>query len=478
MALSSAGQHEAATGAWRYIVILATLALLPRFVLWYWYWIHPEIGLYHDETDYDQLARNLVEEGVYGYEQPGGAVTPASLRPPLYPAFLAAIYRLFPSDRFMALSVARLLQGLLSLATAGIVFSLARRLFDDSAARVGAAIVCFYPSLLFYNQFVLTEVLFTLLLCSFVWATVIALQERSLVWLATGAFFLGLAALTRSVVYLFPLLLAPFIAAAWTGPIRERLLAGALALAVSIAPMVPWSIRNTQLHGTFLVVDCMGGRNFMMGNYEYTPLYRAWDAISLTGEQAWYHVLRQKYPEMRGLTQGQLDKLALREGIRFVFDHPDLTVERDIIKLIQFWGLEREVVEGARRGQLGPLPHWLILLLAGLVPGSYALVAVAAIWGAWLAPKKAVACHVLVLLVVGTVCGLHTLSFGHSRYHVPLMPLLAGYAGAAYACWRAGTWLRTPIRLTGATLTTLALVGAWVFEVVFVEWDKIVRLLG
>src|SRR2546426_9254369 len=99
----------------------------------------------------------------------------------------------------------------------------------------------------------------------------------------------------------------------------------------------PGAIRNTRLQKSFVAVDVMGGRNFMMGNYEFTPLYRSWEAIAQKGEREWFHVLQTKsQPEERS-TQGRVDKVAMREGFRFVRANPGLTLKRDLIKLMQFW---------------------------------------------------------------------------------------------------------------------------------------------
>ena len=98
----------------------------------------------------------------------------------------------------------------------------------------------------------------------------------------------------------------------------------AVAVVAFAVVLAPWTIRNTRLQKTFITVDVMGGRNFMMGNYEFTPLNRPWAAIEIDGERSWHHVLRAKYAEeAKGLTQGQLDKLAMRYALeRVQFGQP------------------------------------------------------------------------------------------------------------------------------------------------------------
>src|SRR5262245_26684557 len=77
------------------VLILVTGALL-RLGLWAWFANEP-IHIW-DEKDYNPLAINLVEHGEFAFT-PG---TPTSLRPPLYPALVAGVYRLFGLENFAA----------------------------------------------------------------------------------------------------------------------------------------------------------------------------------------------------------------------------------------------------------------------------------------------------------------------------------------------------------------------------------------
>ena len=54
------------------------------------------------------------------------------------------------------------------------------------------------------------------------------------------------------------------------GTLRSRLLIAGALLAGYAAVITPWAVRNTRLQGTLTVVDTMGGMNLRMGNYEHT----------------------------------------------------------------------------------------------------------------------------------------------------------------------------------------------------------------
>jgi 4-amino-4-deoxy-L-arabinose transferase-like glycosyltransferase len=368
-------------------------------------------------------------------------------------------------------------QAVLSLATVVVAYVLANRLFDGRTALWSAALVCFYPSLLFTVNLVLTETLFTLLLMAFCLILMTAWQSCSAVWFAAAGATLALASLTRSVLWLIPPLLAAFLWFALSQHSRRwravQIASLVLAFAVVLAP---WSIRNSLLQKTFVTVDVMGGRNFMMGNYEFTPLYRAWDAIAIAGDESWYAVLAREEPRDKGATQGQRDKLAMKYGMRYALAHPGLTVQRTIIKFFNFWQLEREVVAGAQRGYWGIDSRATVLLLAAVIVGSYVAAMAAGIVGWFMLRPADVRFHWLCVLVIGFVCLVHTAVFGHSRYHLPLMPLVLIYAAAAVVhrrqIWR--QWRSK--RFCAAVLTYAILAAGWAWEIAWVERARIQQL--
>jgi 4-amino-4-deoxy-L-arabinose transferase-like glycosyltransferase len=412
-----------------------------------------------DEQEYDQLARTLAATGDYAFT-PGGELT--SLRPPLYPALVAGIYWITGLGNFAAV---RLLQAALSLGTAGLLFALGRSIISQKAAFWLTALFCFYPSFLGFNNLLLTETLFTLLLTAACYFSIRTLSNGSATWALAAGVALGLAALTRSIVWLVPPLVAAYFL--WTLKVTwsRRMCAAAALIAGFVVVVAPWAARNTHLQRTFVVIDVMGGRNFMMGNYQYTPFYRAWDAISITGAQSWDREVFATYPREQWDTQGNIDKLAFRRGAAFVMANPGLTLQRDVVKFFDFWGLERELVAGAGRGFFGVLPKVLIVALAAVICGAYAAVLFLGIFGAVMAPPADRRVTWLLLCIIAYICFLHTITFGHSRYHLPVMPLVMVFAAGALVQLKS-IWdrRRQPGFLFAAGLCVLFVASwAWMF---------------
>ena len=423
-----------------------------------------------DEREYNELAVNLATRGEFVLE--GQA---SSMRPPLYPAVVAGVYKLCGAENYQAV---RVLQALIGLATVAVVYLLGSEVYDRRVGAWAAGFFCFYPSMLGQANLLLSETLFTFWLVLICLVVVRFFRGNSIEHLVLSGVLIGLAALTRSVVWLLPPVLALYVVLVWRVGMLRRLTAALLMLLAFAITVAPWSIRSTQLEKTFVVIDVMGGRNLMMGNYDHTPTYRAWDAISVEGEKSWYRVLARENPDFRHLTQGQRDKLAMRYGLRYMATHPAQTLLRDVVKFFNFWQLERSLVAGMGQGLFGNPSVPVIVLLTALIFASYAAAMGSGVFGAVLAGPEDRRIHGFLLLLIAFVCGLHTLVFAHSRYHLPLMPLVLVFSAAGWInvreIWgRRATW---PFWLAAGLC--LLLIGGWTWEIAVVDFQRFMSILA
>jgi 4-amino-4-deoxy-L-arabinose transferase-like glycosyltransferase len=435
-----------------------------RLVLWYaWAGWSPLIN--DDARDYQRLAIGLATTGRYA----DANGKPISLRPPLYPAMLAGIYLGCGLENDAAV---RAVQAGIGLLTTVFVYRLGRIVYDRRVALWAAVMCCFYPSLLGYSNLLLSETLFTFMVAAFVLSACKAIhQQRNLALVAAGI-VMGLAALTRSIMLLFTPIFALFVLLSWRGSWRRRILAAALPIAMFAAVIAPWAVRNTRLQQTLTFIDVMGGRNAMMGNYEFTPLERSWATITdVTGERSWHNVLvRENGSEYVRASQGQRDKIALRHAIRFVTTHPWLTIERSFVKFFNFWQLDRLLVAASQEGYFGDISVAAKLALAAVICGSYAALLFAAIFGICCVSPGDRRIHWFLIASILFPCAVHTLIFAHSRYHLPIVPLLTLYAAAAIVNWpRVYQRRNSASFLIAAALCVVVALG-WVREFVFVDY--------
>jgi 4-amino-4-deoxy-L-arabinose transferase-like glycosyltransferase len=176
---------------------------------------------------------------------------------PGYPAFLAAAWTVFGvgAQRWL---VARVLQALLSVATAGLVFLIGKR-FSPRAGLISLVFMALYPPLTLANSYLLTEVLYTFLLAACVWTMLRWYDTRS-AWLAfaTGlTFAVGLWVRPAMAPWI---LVAALIALACAKSGRRQVFVQLVVMALAVVlVMSPWWVRNYGLYHHVVILSTSSG---------------------------------------------------------------------------------------------------------------------------------------------------------------------------------------------------------------------------
>ena len=385
-----------------------------------------EIGL-DDMFQYDMLARSLAGgEGYrwYGEEDlalieryfpldfimdeydPRGILT--SFRPPGYPFFLALIYKIFGlENRFF---ITRLIQAGVGALLAPLTYLLGKRTFDalsahsEKIARLAAVLVAVYPMLVIYPLALATEVTFVPLLLGVLVVLLKAGESGKWQHYLLAGVLLGAAALTRSVVVAmlpFLMLWAWLMAKSWKGAL--------ILLACVLAFTVPWSVRNSRLHGQFVFIENAMGYTLYMGyhpdtdgRFEYGP------SLDL----------------MPYLDDGERNEIGMEKGLEFIQDDPGKVPYLMLRKLGYFYGLERRAMSYFYSNNfLGYIPQPFFTLLFVVFTLPFALYTCLAVFTAltirW---RKA---QILVALVYLLYLGPHLLLLAEPRFHLALVPITA-----------------------------------------------------
>lgn len=243
---------------WRSLWKVLAVALLIRVV---WGLLVPVVPE-SDSHAYDTFARNLVNHGVFGWT----AAEPFAFWPPGTSIFYAAIYSVFGFS-YVAVTVANLLVGL------GMVWCTARvvtRFFGPQAGLWAAVVLAVWPTIVMHTTLIVSEQLFIFLVIATLDAWTL---PRRAVWVRgiVAGLLLGAAALVRPTALLLP---GVFAAAMAFGPgreqlgprLREQVTLAAVAGVVMLCLILPWSWRNYQLFGHFVLVSTNGGVTLWMGN--------------------------------------------------------------------------------------------------------------------------------------------------------------------------------------------------------------------
>ena len=307
-----------------------------------------DLPLRGDEVEYHQIAVNLVEGRGFALND-----RLTSWRPPLYPFVLAAVYTATGSTDPRAM---HLFQIALSAVTVLVVYLLGRRLFGESTGLLAAAMLAFYPSLIFYNVHLLTEVVFTF------WVTLTLFAFAGYVSATTAPVRGRHGTLSRSgrpQPRRHPPSRPP-LALLMVKPARRawgRTAGYALACLLATGAVVgPWIARNTALNGTFTSISTNGGPAILAGNNAHTPLDRPWKYHDFDREQRW----RSLVPD--NVTEGQRQRVAVSVAIEYMREHPGLTLQRSIVKAANVWGLEREIVGTILTGHYGEVRPLIVIL--------------------------------------------------------------------------------------------------------------------
>lgn len=338
-----------------------------------------------DAANYSQMARQLLDRGVYGYlsETSNAYVTPG------YPLFLAVIFGLGGSE-----ATVRIIQAVLGACTLIPLALLAREVAGDWGAVASGLMLALYPAWLRAPAYLLTEVLFTFQFSLYLWVQWRAVKGRAWerpLWPLLSGLTLGLAVLTRPL--LAPLLLLPWLWLMW----RERSLQPWRALAWAVGGFVlvlaPWWLRNLLvLHKLILFATQTG--NPILGGMDPYGMWngKLWEGVGPdTGDQMrrsgeiflW---LLREHPALtlKWFTLGKFSRIFLSPWLAWEF--PTLVQLHNPVVILGWVGA---VAGLGRRQALQPLSLTLLfltLIQLAFIPESryaYPLIGLLAITGAF-----------------------------------------------------------------------------------------------
>jgi tetratricopeptide (TPR) repeat protein len=338
------------------------------------------------------------------------------------------------------LLVPRLVQAIVSTASCGLAFVVARRFFSPGVALAAAAVCAAHGVLVFESYELLPP---TWMLAADLLALELLLRagdERTPQSALLAGVAFGVAALFGPTVLPFAL-----FAAAW---LRRPVLAAALVVGVTL-PIAPVTWGNWQRGHEVVLVSTNGGINFFLGNNE-----RYDETLSIRPGPHWDE-LRDAPKRARSSESGYYT----RAGLTFWRDHPAQATAlygRKLYLYLDGPEIPRDTdLQAMRRGSTllsalvsrGPpyLPDGVLVPLA--LVGAVVL---------WRERRRLALPYLFVALQVLVVA----LFFVTSRYRVPAIPVLAMFAAAgavrAVEWWRAAAIV--PRALSGAAFVVLAIV--------------------
>lgn len=246
----------------RVLAIALAVGLLLRLVHWGSMSGQPwfnHLGL--DAKYYDEWAQRILKEGLQGKAP--------FFMGPLYPYLLALIYKVAGRS----LDAVRAFQIILSVASIGLLFILARRFAGSTVAMIAACAAAVYGPIIYYSTSILFDAALpialslAMLLCLHE-----AAQKRSLRYAFAAGALLGIHALGRANILLFAPCAFAWLACAWGHPnapslrgAKDGLRAAAVLTCGTILFILPATIHNWR-SGDPALLTTNGGLNLYIGN--------------------------------------------------------------------------------------------------------------------------------------------------------------------------------------------------------------------
>jgi tetratricopeptide (TPR) repeat protein len=355
-----------------------------------------------DSLEYLQWAREIA------FGTAGWPAYPAHA--PGYSFFLAAVLR----SSGDSLHAVRLAQSVLGALTCALVAALATRWFSLPAGIAAGLLVAVYGPLVLVDSSILAEGLLVFLLVLALW---VVSRRSSMDAALAGGVVLGLAALVRPTgLAALPAVAAPFLASHTSAP-RKWARIGLLtaACAVTVAPAV---LQNWRTTGSPMLQG-YGGMNFYLGNApsgDGLPRARlggGWDALDREAARAGY------------AKPADQDRYYLGKGLREIRDAPVKYAALVGSKLT--WLLQADEVRDSHSYYFFTAQSAFLRYL----PAYGVLLSLAACGLAWSVVRRRLPwLPVLYLLGMAGTCLLLVVG---SRYRMPLVPVLAVFAGYGVA---------------------------------------------
>ncbi len=276
--------------SWRILYIFIAKANDPLF-------FYPQMDpLYHHQMAISLLKGGWLAEGSF-------------FRAPLYPYFLALIYKIFGIN----LLIPRIVQAFIGSGSCLLIYLIGKRLFSKKVGLISSLIAGLYPLVLYFDgELLLTNLLIFLILLGFY----ILLQERIFL---SGLIF-GFAAITRPNLLAFVIFLPLYFYLRKDKWLRKT----AILFFGLILPIIPITIRNYIKDRDFVLIAWQGGINFYIGN---NPKSDGITAVIPGTRGSWwggfYDAKRIAEEELnRKLKPSQIDRYWFRKGIKFITKNP------------------------------------------------------------------------------------------------------------------------------------------------------------
>jgi 4-amino-4-deoxy-L-arabinose transferase-like glycosyltransferase len=364
------------------------------------YWMGQGGRVSSDAGGYLIIAKSLAEGEGFQWEG-----LPTTRRPPLFPAYMAALLRIAPYP--LGIQVADLV---ISALTCLVIFGLGKEMFSENAGLLSAAIFSVDYVSIRQTIAVMSETLFVFfLLLSFYFLARAVRSSKNIYFFMTGL-AAGLSLLTRDfLVFYFPFMAGAVLllkGARW----RRWIWAGTLLAGLALTT-VPWIVRTSRLAHRPALITAVAGHTFYIGNNPYSSGGRT------GGDWEWNVDSRMPLddPYFLSLNGEEAEKYLFNKSVEFIRNNPARFATLVGKKILNMWRPYQTDSPVLTKLVMGPS------YLAVMFLGAAGLAWSRDRWREFLPIYGLMAYHFLLYAVL--ISGI--------RYRFPLMPFFMIFASFA-----------------------------------------------
>lgn len=430
-----------------FIVIISIITIIMGFLFFIYYLDKPISG---DAIEYDTIGWNLAQGKGYS-SSVNIPYEPTMSREPLYPFFLAFLYKLFGHRIFMVY----IIQILLFSITCIFSFLIAKEIFGEKIAKYSVLLTALCPTLVNHAMLLYSENIFIFIFILTIYCFIRTyVNNRDIKWFIISGFLLALTALCKGIMsffFIFFIILIYLNAKSFIDFLKGYTLKVVLFLLTFLIIVSPWIIRNYNLFG-ILNLNTFGSRSLLSRAYrsnypieklkasgtyyfsEYlgSKLYPnaflpAKDAMLEQG-----HLLdrREKHMQEQGLTIKEINNIFRDEAVYLIREHPFKFIFTTPLELMRLLGFMYIPV----LNETYVLDKFNGVMAFSLVKGIYRILAypfiLLVIYGIYLDRKQWRRNFIIVASIL-YINAMYCLLSGYPRYSVPLIPFYFMFATAA-----------------------------------------------
>ena len=376
---------------------------------------------------------------------------------PLYPYFLGSLQTFVGNDLWFI----RLIQITMGSLSCALLFVAGRVLFSRPIGLAAGLILAFYAPAVFYEALIEKSILDLFLVTIVLLLLSRFSREQRWVNILGAGIALGLLSLSRENA----LILVPVVIL-WLGiyfsgrPMKLRAAWMALFLIGTMAALVPVGIRNLAVGGEFKLTTSQFGTNFFIGNNPsadgtYNSVRNQIGAPQFEGSDA----LRLAENALRRpLTPGEVSDYWFEQSRSYIQSNPAQWLRLLGKKSLLFWNVRE--IEDSDDFYLYQKWSWLLRVLAAF--SHFGVLAPVAAAGMLLTLKDWRRLWFLHAMIISLAFGV-TLFYVFGRYRLPVVPLLALFAGAgivsSMVSYKQRNWRSLMVACLG--LTAMAVIVNW-----------------